>query len=265
MKRIDYKSTREMLINTPVPKETRTYKPVSHEQLIDLTLNSIQAAGFELDKEIYTASTDGMVANGRFTISNVNDRDMQLQIGWQNSYNKLVTLKFAIGARIFICQNGCVSGDYGSFKKKHVGQVQTFAPAAISEYIASAGDAFRKLQQERDQMKEIEVSETRRAQLIGQLYIEKELINSPQLNIIKAELKKPTFDYGAEGSLWELYQHTTYALKEEHPAMWMNSHIAAHEFFVNEAGILIDRDAAPVIDVYSEFDRRQLELFTNAV
>ena len=259
MKRADYKATRDLLVNTPVPQQTRSYKPVSHEQLIDLTLESIYQAGFELDKETYTASTDGQVANGRFTISNVADRDMQLQIGWQNSYNRQVSLKFAIGARIFICQNGCVSGDYGSFKKKHVGEVQTFAPAAIIDYIKSAGDAFRRLQQDRDVMKNIELTPTRKAELIGQLYIEKEIINSLQLNIIKSEVKKPTFDYGAKDSLWELYQHTTYALKQQHPGSWMNSHIDTHEFFVNEAGILVDRDVQPVFATHNPAN--QLHLF----
>jgi hypothetical protein len=242
-----------------VPQQTRSYKPVSHEQLIDLTLESIYQAGFELDKETYTASTDGLVANGRFTISNVADRDMQLQIGWQNSYNRKVSLKFAIGARIFICQNGCVSGDYGSFKTSHIGKVQTFAPATITEYIKSAGDAFRKLQSDRDVMKNIELTSTRKAELLGQLYIEKEIINSLQLNIIKDEIKKPTFDYGAENSLWELYQYTTYALKQQHPGSWMSSHIETHEFFVNEAGILINKDAIPMF--VNPDPLKQLELF----
>jgi hypothetical protein len=260
MKRADYKATREMLVNTPVPQQTRSYKPVSHEQLMDLTLESIYQAGFELDKEIYTASTDGLVANGKFTISNVADRDMQLQVGWQNSYNRQVSLKFAIGARIFICQNGCVSGDYGAFKKKHIGEVQTFAPNAITEYIKAAGDAFKRLQQDRDVMKNIEVTSTRKAELVGQLYIEKEIINSLQLNIIKGEIKKPTFDYGAKDSLWEMYQHTTYALKQQHPGSWMNSHIGTHDFFVNEAGILVEK--APAI-VYNE-PVNQLHLFETA-
>lgn len=259
MKRADYKATRELLVNTPVPQQTRSYKPVSHEQLIDLTLESIYQAGFELDKETYTASTDGLVANGRFTISNVADRDMQLQIGWQNSYNRKVSLKFAIGARIFICQNGAVSGDYGSFKKKHVGEVQTFAPAAITDYIKSAGDAFRKLQSDRDVMKDIQVTSTRKAELLGRLYLENEIISSMQMNIIKGEIKKPTFDYGAQDSLWELYQHTTYALKQEHPANWMNAHIETHDFFVNEAGILVDRDVQPVFAVHNPAN--QLHLF----
>ena len=257
MEKKTYSTTKELLTNTPVPQQTRTYKPVSHEQLIDLTLESIYQAGFELDKELYTASANGQIANGRFTISNVTDRDMQLQIGWQNSYNRQLTLKFAIGARIFICQNGCVSGDYGAFKKKHVGEVQTFTPAAITDYIKAAGDAFERMQKERDIMKTIELSETRRAQLIGEMVIEKEMITPTQMNIISREIKKPTHDYDCENSLWELYQYTTFAMKEEHPALWMDKHISAHEFFVNEAGILVEK--APAI-VYNE-PVNQLHLF----
>ena len=258
MEKKTYNTTKEALINTPLPEQTRTYKPVSHEQLIDLTLNSIHQAGFELDKEMYTASSDGQIANGRFTISNVNDRDMQLQIGWQNSYNKMLTLKFAIGARIFICQNGCVSGDYGAFKKKHVGEVQTFTPTAITEYIKRSGDAFKNLQRERDAMKQVEVSETRRAQLIGQMVIEKEIITPTQMNIVSREIKRPTHDYDCENSLWELYQYTTFAMKEENPRFWMDKHISAHDFFVNEAGILVQAD--PMKD-FINFPHEQLQLF----
>ena len=112
-----FNTTKELLMNTSVPVQTRTYKPVSHSSLIDLTLNSIEKAGFVLDKETYSSARDGSIANGRFSISNVADSEMQLQIGWQNSYNKQLTLKFAIGTRILVCQNGCVSGDFGAFKR----------------------------------------------------------------------------------------------------------------------------------------------------
>ena len=72
-----YNTTKELLITTTVPQQTRTYKPVSHNQLIDLTLNSIHQAGFNLDKELYSASSNGQIANGKFTISNVYDKEMQ--------------------------------------------------------------------------------------------------------------------------------------------------------------------------------------------
>ena len=253
-----YQTTKYLLTGTELPRETRTYKPVSHGQLIDLTLESIHQAGFALDRESYSSAKDGQIANGRFSISNVADKEMQLQIGWQNSYNKSLTLKFAIGTRILVCSNGCVSGDYGAFKKKHQGDVQEFTPAKIVEYIKSAGDAFMKLQKERELLKTIEVDKRITAELVGRMILEKEFIQSTQLNIIERELKHATFDYGAPGSLWELYQFTTYAMKEVHPSLWMDNHIGAHDFFVNARGELSGR-IIPV-DFQAE-PKRQLTIF----
>ena len=94
--------TKELLLTTPLPQETKSYKPISHEQLIDLTLTGIEKSGFKLETELYSSAQEGNIANGRYTISNVADNEMQLQIGWQNSYNKQLTLKFALGTQIFI-------------------------------------------------------------------------------------------------------------------------------------------------------------------
>jgi hypothetical protein len=239
MKLATYNSTKDLLIKAEVPQQTRTYKPITHQQLIDLTLESIQSAGFTLDKELYSSTPDGQVANGKFTISNVGDTEMQLQIGWQNSYNKTLSLKFAIGAHIFICQNGAVHGDMGSFRKKHMGSVQEFTPTAITDYIKQAGDTFRTMQTERERMKQIEVSKRTQAELIGRLLLEEKLITTMQVNQIAAELTNPTYDYGAPGSMWELYQFTTQTMKDTHPRFWINDHMQAHNFFVNESGIIV--------------------------
>ena len=229
-----YVTAVDTLLKTPLPEETRTYKPVSHAELIELTLKSIDGAGFKLDSERYSTAKDGQVANGRYTISNVMDSEMMLEIGWQNSYDKSLSLKFAIGTRILVCANGCVSGDYGAFRKKHRGDIQEFTPLAITEYIKSAADVFSLMQIEREKMKNIELNVRTRAELIGRMFIEDEIIQSTQLNIIKRQIEAPSHDYGAPGSLWELYQHTTYAMKEVHPSLWMKNHIDAHNFFTKE-------------------------------
>lgn len=246
MKIANYNSTKDILLKTELPQQTRTYKPISHAQLIDLTLESIHQAGFQLDKEMYSSANYGHVANGKFTISNVGDKEMQLQIGWQNSYDKSLSLKFAIGVHIFICQNGAVHGDMGSFKKKHMGTVQEFTPTAITEYIKQAGDTFNTMQTEREYMKSVEVSKRTRAELIGRLLLEEQLISTMQVNQIAAELTNPTYDYGAPGSMWELYQFATQTMKNTHPRFWMDTHMRTHKFFVNESGILVSNvvDAA---------------------
>jgi hypothetical protein len=250
-----YNTAKGALLAAPIPQETKTYKPISHNQLMDLTLESIYQAGFTLDQELYTSAREGKVANGKFTIKNVADTEMQLQIGWQNSYDKSLSLKFAVGTKIFICANGCVSGDYGAFKKKHQGEIQTFTPQAITEYIKGAGDAFRRMQDEREAMKEIEISKRTQAELIGRMIIEEKFIESTQLNIIRKELEHPTHNYGAENSLWELYQFTTFSMKEVHPSLWMGNHIEAHKFFTEAANIVssVPELVLPTIN--------QLELF----
>jgi hypothetical protein len=185
---------------------------------------------------------------------------MQLQIGWQNSYDKSLSLKFAIGTKIFICQNGSVSGDYGAFKKKHQGDVQEFTPQAITEYIKAAGDAFQKMQKERELMKHVQVNPRVTAELVGRMILEKQFIESTQLNIIEREIKNPTFDYNAPDTLWELYQFTTFSMREIHPTLWMGNHIDAHEFFVNASGELSGK-IIPVEWNNVDGNKKQLTIF----
>jgi hypothetical protein len=156
---------------------------------------------------------------------------MQLQIGWQNSYDRSMSLKFAIGTRIMICSNGCVSGDFGAFKKRHKGDIQDFTPGAIVDYIKGAGEAFTTMQKQREQMKQVQITKRTKAELVGRMMLEEHFITSTQLSIIGKELKAPTHDYNAKDSLWELYNYTTFAMKETHPSQWMESHIKAHKFF----------------------------------
>ena len=116
---------KNLLLSAPVPKETTTYKPVSHRELIDLTLESIYQSGYTLESQSYSTARNGDVANGRYTIANVADSEMKLQIGWQNSYDKSLALKFALGTSIIICSNGMVKGDHGAFRKKGLKTGQT--------------------------------------------------------------------------------------------------------------------------------------------
>jgi hypothetical protein len=68
------------------------------------------------------------------------------------------------------------------------------------------------------------------------------------MNIIGKELQAPTHDYGAPDSMWELYNFTTYAMKETHPRFWISDHVKAHNFFVNAAGIMVTPTQIEVVE-----------------
>ena len=141
-----------------------------------------------------------------------------------------------------------------AFKKKHMGEIQTMAPQRIGEYISQAGEVFSALQHDRDQMKKVEIDKRATAELIGRMFIEEDFLESTQLNIIKRQLDKPTHDYNAAGSLWELYNHTTFAIGGIHPSRWMEDHMAAHKFFTEAYELmtapkpLILRDPSTAVD-----------------
>src|SRR5688572_11394534 len=106
MEKVTYTSTKQALIGATIPTESRTYKPFSHGNVIDLTLEAINKAGFTLDKESYMACKGNNVAIRKYTIGNVSDPEMQLQISWLNSYDKSKRLTWGIGGQVRICLNG---------------------------------------------------------------------------------------------------------------------------------------------------------------
>ena len=127
----------------------------------------------------------------------------------------------------------------GFFRKKHQGGIQEFTPLAIIEYVKQAEEVFKRLQDEREKMKHVELTRRVIAELLGRAVVEEEFITTTQLNIIKHEMDHPTHDYGAPNSMWEIYQFCSYSMKELHPSLWMNSHLKAHSFFTKESGIIV--------------------------
>lgn len=201
-----------------------------------MTLEALDKANMTVKKETYEAARDGRQGVGRYLITGSADKDMGIQVVWQNSYDKSLTVKWAIGSEVFVCGNGMVRGDMGSFKRKHTGEAMADYKKHVGMYVTQAGELFDKMIKDRERMKEIEITKRTSAELVGRLFLEDAIITSTQLNIIKKEMEFPTFKYGkgTEGSAWQLYNHATVALKEAHPELYLKQHIELHNFFTKE-------------------------------
>jgi hypothetical protein len=191
--------------------------------------------GFTVTKSIYRSAAQGLIGQGEYHINYGDDPEMGLMLAWQNSYNKQVSFKYAIGAHVFVCANGIVSGDLASYKRRHTGSADSDALEYIETYIGQAKDIFNRLVEDREQLKKYTLGWKDVAEMVGRMYLYDQIITSTQLNIMKREMQDPTHSYGVEPmNAWSIYNYATYAFKEDSPRNWINRHVDLHNFFAKE-------------------------------
>ncbi len=225
----------ERMTVAPLPERTESYTPIAHG-IIDLkTKEVLKSMDFKISNTYYRTSSDGLVAQAEYHLEYGNDPEMGLMVAWQNSYNKAVSFKYAVGAHVYVCANGCVAGDLGAYRRKHTGTADYESLEIIKTYLLAAKSIFDRLIKDKEHLKQINLSPRKMAELMGRMYIEKEIITSTQLNIMKREFEQPTHDYGVPVcNAWNLYNITTFAFKQENPKNWMKRHIDLHNFFNDE-------------------------------
>lgn len=226
-------TTEIALKKVPVPTHGPRYTTITHGQIIDTAKNRLQLAGFNIKEEIYKTNLNGEVAQGIYHLDYSSDPEMGLSFAWSNSYDKTMRFKSAIGAHVFVCMNGVVSGDMRNYGRRHTGTALADAVAEISLQIQHATQRYEKLVKDKDHLKNVTLSQEDTGNIIGQLYL-KESLTLSQIAMVKRELEKPSFTYNAPAdSAWTLYNHITLSLKDSHPNRYLMDHKSVHEFFMN--------------------------------
>lgn len=224
----------------PLPNHGGRYAVVSHGDVIDNAKNQILGAGFTIKKEEYRMSNDGNIAQGVYYLDYANDPDMGMMFAWSNSYNKTMRFKCAIGAYVFICGNGVVRGDMGSYSRKHSGTALQDVIAEIDNQIAHAKEHYDVLLHDKQMLKGIKLSPRDKGRILGHLFANDEILTLTQVGIVKRELDKPSHNYNSDvDSAWTMYNHITLALKESHPSSFMKDHQRVHGYFVDAFGQLV--------------------------
>lgn len=235
---------RNELLTIDIPVATESYCPISNREIVETALECLDREGLRVNTEFH--KTDG--SNQKFVggfIVNSGNSEMNMMFGYKNSYDRSMSAAYALGAQIFICSNSAVNGDE-MLMRKHTGKANEDIKHSISEGIKRMGDNFRKIETDFTRLKEIEVSKKVCAELIGDLYIRESLITSHQLSLIKQiqndECEDYTYNYGVEGTAYNLYQDLSHVLKTSHPTKYISNHANLHNYFINEFGILLNKE-----------------------
>jgi hypothetical protein len=232
--------TEQDLRDVSLPTHGGRYAVVSHGDVIDNVKTQLSIAGFNITKELYKRTFDGQVAQGIYHLDYAGDSDMGMMFAWSNSYNKTMRFKCAVGAYVFICSNGVVSGDMGNYSRRHSGTALQDVINEISDQISKAKSHYNLLVTDKQNLSNVILTARDKGRILGELFANDEILTLTQVGIVKREIDKPTHSYNSHiDSAWTMYNHITFALKESHPGTFMNDHQQVHSYFVNQYGQLI--------------------------
>lgn len=236
-----YHGLENELVTIKVPEITNTYVPISYKEMIDSTMELLDKEGLKVNSRRYSTNKTRTQVIAYYGIEGDNEQ-FGKQLAWRNSYDRSMSVAFTSGANVWICGNGCVSGDM-VFKKKHVGDVKVELEEAIKEQIGSIQETYDRMLTDFERLQHHPLSFKEMAEVCGRMFIEEQVITPNQLSKLRKELLKPTFDYGYEGydfnnnDAYSLYQHSTYILKDAHPYMNARQLYKLHSFFMEKVAL----------------------------
>lgn len=194
------------------PPPTDTWFPVRHADVIDSVTNTLTAAGFEIAKQSFALSHGNHRMFSTMDLTVPLHTGVALAIGIRNSTDKTFPLGFCAGNRVFVCDNLAFSAEL-LVKRKHTRFGQERFREAIVEAVTNL-DQFRKAETNRiNFMEHQEIDDTSAESIILRSF-ERGLIPHTALHSVLREWRQPSYDYGHEQTLWQLYNAFTTVLSD---------------------------------------------------
>jgi hypothetical protein len=247
-----WESAKTRALRAPLPARTDTYSPVSHAEIIEAIQANARTNNLNIIRDRTYSNTLGTRVTGFFDVEDGSDfgsvHGLKMMFGYRNSYDKSMSVAFVAGASVWICGNGCISGDLMAFKRKHTGTVATELSEKIQVGVDRMKSDFGKLNMEVDVMKNYSLTPRQKAEILGVLYFERNLVTPTQLSIIKNELTQS--EHFKEDNAWTLYNNITESLKKSHPIDIIQDHIKVHGFMKEMTG-MATLESLPDTDVES--------------
>lgn len=223
-------SDRNSVLKVPVPPKTESYTPISCQLIFETIDNLSKEFNINLTQEEFLLSSGGRQQRLRFFFGS---GEFVKELVVLNSYDKSIALRAASGTNVFICSNGVMVGDIKIYKR-HVSNVDD----QIEDFLR---ECFQEMEENIDYIRHIKVSYSNFlldresiSNILGQLFFKLNLLSTTQLNTIKREYEKPSYDYGTDPlSMWTLYQHVTFSMRYETALNYLETRRSIQKYFAD--------------------------------
>lgn len=209
------------------PGRVHAYHPVAFADIRDRVLHRADRAGLDLTEETFALNDKNTKVFGQFKFDG-GDEGMGMVLGFRSCYDSRFATGFASGARVFVCDNGCFSGNVVETRRQ-----TRFASDDISRILdRMVGDmpaAFETEKRRRDVLTARSVERDEGYAILGQL-LGNDLITSRQASVAFGDWKKPRHAEFSERNGWGLYNAVTEGLKVGDPASTLDRNVACSRF-----------------------------------
>lgn len=223
----------QMLERIPLPAQTDTYVPVSHQSIFTNLSQKIEEAGLVPTNPYFHLAAQGKVMLGFMDVNAPSHLPYSDEYGFKfvvmNSYNKQLAVRAAAGLNVFICSNGAISGEI-TFMHKHTGNVIEELHILYNSIISRAEHNYRKIVGDFDMFKQTPVNREDEASILGTLFFKEQLLTPQQASRIRTNI---TTSSNRAGSVYDVYQNITNVLKDSHPISHFRQHTKLHNALVN--------------------------------
>lgn len=204
---------REVVDAVQTPNATETWTPVAHSAVIEAVEESLSASGLSIVDRAFALGKEGNRLFGLLTLGNDNDGDYAVTVGLRNSHDKTFPLSFALGSRVFVCDNLAFSSEV-VIKSRHTRFIHDRLPRLVSEGVAGLVQ-HRQVQEKRIACyKESEVaSQAHLHDLVLRAY-KAQAIPARAITEVISEFEEPSHPEFRDWTLWSLFNGFTEVLKE---------------------------------------------------
>lgn len=224
--------TRSNIPAAPLPDKTESYSPIPHSVFLDEIQERLAVKDMSIASERFLTADNYKILTGNFTLSKKGETYTELAptIYFVNSYNKTRKATIRAGATVLVCRNGMLGTVVnGYYSRKHSGTALEDFRKHIDLIIDGLEAEFNRLTINMNEMKAINLSDYQRAQLVGDMIINEDMISPTQISLLKKEIKYSEH-FKDKTSLWSFYNNCTEAFKQNHPLTFDRQHIKLHTY-----------------------------------
>lgn len=235
MNLIDYAPPEALQV--AVPTRTASYMPVGNRDLLEAMENTIGGYGLKIVGADMQVAAKGQQFMGTVKFEAAANSDLQMQMGFRNSYNKSFAVGFGAGASVLVCANGMFLADVKSVRK-HTTEVWRDIEQVCGDQLRYIDDTFQELQDDTVDMQNTMLTASQISKVVTDLWINERVLTAQQMNIMRDGMfyseNFKMYEPGntlESGTAWNMYNNITEALKVSHPSKYFKNHEKVHGIF----------------------------------